>query len=82
LKKKVKRPLDAAPLTAKTDSSGLTSGLKTSVTKKIRIFDELMKGFRDAIARKKGRRVALRITSCQAQSRQPGKKKIGPTSGS
>jgi hypothetical protein len=30
--------------------------------KKVHIFDELMEGFRDAIARKKGRHVALRVT--------------------
>jgi hypothetical protein len=30
--------------------------------KKVQIFDELMEGFRDAIERKKGRRVALRVT--------------------
>jgi putative transcriptional regulator len=30
--------------------------------KKVQIFDELMEGFRDAIARKKGRAVALRVT--------------------
>jgi putative transcriptional regulator len=30
--------------------------------KKVQIFDELMEGFRDAIARKKGLPVALRVT--------------------
>jgi putative transcriptional regulator len=30
--------------------------------KKVQIFDELMEGFRDAIARKKGHTVALRVT--------------------
>ncbi|MGC2527555.1 MAG: hypothetical protein WA639_07395 [Candidatus Acidiferrum sp.] len=30
--------------------------------KKVQIFEELMEGFRDAIARKKGRQVALRVT--------------------
>lgn len=30
--------------------------------KKIEIFDDLMEGFQDAIARKKGRRVGLRLT--------------------
>jgi putative transcriptional regulator len=30
--------------------------------KKVQIFDELMEGFRDAIARKKGHAVALRVT--------------------
>ncbi|MGC1618188.1 MAG: hypothetical protein WA765_06820 [Candidatus Acidiferrum sp.] len=32
------------------------------MAKKIQIFDALMEGFRDAIARKKGYRVALRVT--------------------
>ncbi|MHB8501875.1 MAG: hypothetical protein ACYDCG_02640 [Candidatus Acidiferrales bacterium] len=32
------------------------------MAKKIQIFDGLMKGFRDAIARKNGRLVALRVT--------------------
>jgi hypothetical protein len=30
--------------------------------KKVKFFDALMEGFRDAIARKKGRHVALRVT--------------------
>jgi hypothetical protein len=32
------------------------------MAKKIKIFDEMMEGFRDAIARKKGGHVALRVT--------------------
>src|SRR5271169_5044837 len=32
------------------------------MAKKIQIFDELMEGFRDAVARKKGHAVALRVT--------------------
>jgi putative transcriptional regulator len=32
------------------------------MAKKVQIFDELMEGFRDAIARKKGHAVALRVT--------------------
>lgn len=32
------------------------------MAKKIQIFDALMEGFQDAIARKKGRRAALRVT--------------------
>ena len=32
------------------------------MAKKIQIFDELMEGFRNAIARKKGHQVALRVT--------------------
>ena len=32
------------------------------MAKKVQIFDELMEGFRDAIARKKGNAVALRVT--------------------
>jgi putative transcriptional regulator len=32
------------------------------MAKRVQIFDELMEGFRDAIARKKGHAVALRVT--------------------
>jgi putative transcriptional regulator len=32
------------------------------MAKKVQIFDELMEGFRDAIARKKGHAVSLRVT--------------------
>jgi putative transcriptional regulator len=32
------------------------------MAKKIQVFDALMEGFRDAIARKKGQRVALRVS--------------------
>jgi putative transcriptional regulator len=32
------------------------------MAKKIQIFDELMDGFRDAVSRKKGHNVALRVT--------------------
>ena len=51
------------------------------MTKKIHIFDELMEGFRDVIARKKGRHVALRVTRLPRLKRnRPNKiKKIGPT---
>ena len=45
------------------------------MTKEIRIFDELMEGFRDAIARKKGRHVALRVTNIRrADPTRPAKK--------
>ena len=48
---------------------------ETSMTKKIHIFDELMEGFRDAIARKKGRHVALRVTNIRrADPTRPAKK--------
>lgn len=32
------------------------------MTRKVQVFDELMAGFRDAIAQKKGRKTGLRIT--------------------
>jgi hypothetical protein len=53
------------------------------MTKKIRIFDELMEGFRDAIARK-GHRVALRLTQLPRLRGNRGSqaKKVGPTSSS
>lgn len=47
------------------------------MTKKIQIFNELMEGFRDAIARKKDYRVALRVTRLPRLKRnrpQPDKK--------
>ncbi len=47
------------------------------MAKKIQIFDELMEGFRAAIARKKGHRVALRVTRLPRLKRNrphPGKK--------
>jgi len=47
--------------------------------KKVQIFDELMEGFRDAIARKKGGRVALRVTEIgRANPSRPAKKKPKP----
>jgi len=54
------------------------------MAKKIQIFDELMEGFRGAIARKKGHRVALRVTQLPRLRRNRGRlaKKIGPTSNS
>jgi hypothetical protein len=49
--------------------------IETSMAKKIKIFDELMEGFRDAIARKKGRHVALRVTEIRrADPTRPSKK--------
>jgi hypothetical protein len=43
--------------------------------KKVRIFDELIEGLRDAIARKKGRHVALRVTEIgRANPSRPAKK--------
>jgi hypothetical protein len=45
------------------------------MAKKIQIFDELMEGFRDAIARKKGRHVALRVTEIRrSDPTRPAKK--------
>jgi hypothetical protein len=42
--------------------------------KKVQIFDDLMEGFRDAIARKKGRHVALRVTEIgRANPSRPAK---------
>ena len=57
---------------------------ETNVAKKVQIFDELMEGFRDAIARKKGRHVALRVTRLPRLKRnRPNQtKKIGSTSSS
>jgi hypothetical protein len=45
------------------------------MAKTIQIFDELMDGFRDAIARKKGGHVALRVTEIRrANPKRPAKK--------
>lgn len=38
------------------------------MSKRFQIFDELMEGFRDAIARKKGRHVALRVTEIRLRN--------------
>lgn len=51
------------------------------MAKKIQIFDELMDGFRDAIARKKGRHVALRVTQLRCLKHNRRRRKwVGPTS--
>jgi len=45
------------------------------MAKKTQIFDELMEGFRYAIARKRGRRIALRVTEIRrANTPRPAKK--------
>jgi hypothetical protein len=49
-------------------------GPRITMPKKVQIFDELMEGFRDAIARKKGRHVALRVTEIgRANPSRPAK---------
>ncbi len=40
----------------------MPSRLGVNMAKKVQIFDELMEGFRNSIARKKGRHVTLRVT--------------------
>ena len=54
------------------------------MAKKIQIFNELMEGFREAIARKKGHGAVLRVTQLPRLRRNRGSqaKKIGPTSSS
>jgi hypothetical protein len=43
--------------------------------KKVQIFDEMMEGFRDAVARKKGCHVALRVEEIRrANPSRPAKK--------
>jgi hypothetical protein len=48
------------------------------MARKIQIFNELMKGFRDAIARKRGNRVALRVTRLPRLKRPEPDKKDRP----
>lgn len=50
-------------------------GPRIAMPKKVQIFDELMAGFHDAIAQKKGRHVVLRVAEIRrANPSRPAKK--------